>query len=107
MYHSHSKTERQVGQAMRVLQFSTRIAAMTNSPLDLRRHSQQTKKRLVIGGLALTFVLGTVLIAVTYGTPAAGCGLGFFAVALIPVALIFLVLSILQWIADRSQEHKP
>jgi hypothetical protein len=79
---------------------------MTTPPLDLRRHSQQTKKRLVIGGLALTFILGTVLIAVTYGTPAAGCGVAFFVVALIPVGLIFLVLAILQWLADRSQERK-
>jgi hypothetical protein len=78
---------------------------MTTPPVDLRKHSQQTKRRFVYGGLALTFVLGTLLIALTYGTPAAGCGLAFFLLALIPVALIGLVLFVLQWIADRAEKH--
>jgi hypothetical protein len=78
---------------------------MAHSPVDIRKHSRQTKKRLVAGGLGLVIVFGTILIAVTYGTPAAGCGLAFFLVALIPVALIILVLSLLQWIAERSEKN--
>jgi len=73
-------------------------------PVDIRKHSRQTKGRLIAGGLGLFFVVGTVLIAVTYGTPAAGCGLGFFLVAMIPVGLISLVLAGLQWLSDRSKK---
>ncbi len=75
------------------------------SPVDLRSHSRQTKRRLIAGGLGLFFVIGTILIAVTYGTPAAACGLGFFVVAMIPVALISLVLAGLQWVSDRSKKN--
>ncbi len=73
-------------------------------PVDLRGHSRQTSRRLIAGGLGLFFVFGTILIAVTYGTPAAVCGLAFFVVAMIPVALISLVLAGLQWISDRSKK---
>ena len=69
--------------------------------MDLRRHSRQTKSRLVVGGLLLTFGLGTILIAVTYGIPAAGCGLSLLLAAMIPVGLIGLVLFLLQWLAQR------
>ena len=74
------------------------------SPVDLRGHSRQTKRRLIAGGLGLFFVIGTILIAVTYGTPAAVCGLAFFVLAMIPVALISLVLAGLQWISDRAKK---
>jgi hypothetical protein len=77
---------------------------MSVPPVDLRYHARQTKRRLIAGGLGLFFVIGTVLIAVTYGTPAAGCGLGFFLVAMIPIGLISLVLVGLQWISDRSRQ---
>ena len=75
---------------------------MANPTVDLRQHARQTRRRLILAGLGLTFALGTVLIAFTYGTPAAGCGLAFFLAAMIPVALIALVLFILQWIVDRA-----
>ncbi len=77
---------------------------MGEPPVDLRSHSRQTQRRLIAGGLGLFFVIGTILIAVTYGTPAAACGLGFFVLAMIPVALISLVLAGLQWITDRSKK---
>ncbi|MBN2085954.1 MAG: hypothetical protein JW748_12110 [Anaerolineales bacterium] len=71
-------------------------------PVDLRNHSRQTKRRLMAGGLALFFVVGTVFIAATYGTPAAGCGLAFFLAALMPIGLIGLVLAGLQWVLERA-----
>jgi predicted phage tail protein len=77
---------------------------MSIPPVDLRHHARQTKRRLFAGGLGLVFVVGTVLIAVTYGTPAAGCGVAFFLVALIPIGLISLVLAGLQWISNRSKQ---
>jgi len=80
---------------------------MAKPPVDLRKHARETKKRLIGAGLGMIFGLGTILIAFTYGTPAAGCGLAFFLVALIPVVLIALVLYLLQWIAVRSQRNGP
>ena len=50
--------------------------------------------------MVLTIILGSVLIAVTYGTPAAGCGLAFFLAAMIPVGLISLALFLFQWLAE-------
>jgi SNF family Na+-dependent transporter len=79
---------------------------MIHPPVDLRKHARQTKRRLILAGLGLAFILGTILIAFTYGTPAAGCGLAFFLVAMIPVALIGLVLFVLQWITDRSTKDR-
>jgi hypothetical protein len=75
---------------------------MGKPPIDLRRHARQTKTRLVAGGLVLIFVVGIALIALTYGTPAAGCGLAFLLLAMIPVGLVSLVLFVLQWMADRT-----
>jgi Na+/proline symporter len=76
---------------------------MPTPPIDLRKHAKQTKKRLVWAGLGLIFVVGVVLIALTYGTPAAGCGLAFFLAAMVPVALVILVLYFLQWLVDRTK----
>jgi hypothetical protein len=101
MYHSHSKTERQVGGNRAVIQFSTGDNPMPVPSVDLRQHARHTKKRLVLAGLGLIFIVGTVLIAATYGTPAAGCGLAFFLAAMVPVTLVILVLYFLQWLADR------
>ncbi|MGB7537975.1 MAG: hypothetical protein WBM17_05515 [Anaerolineales bacterium] len=76
---------------------------MSVPPVDIRHHARQTRRRLIAGGLGLFFVIGSVLIAVTYGTSAAVCGLAFFLLAMIPIGLISLVLFGLQWISDRSK----
>jgi hypothetical protein len=76
-------------------------AEMQKEPTDLRKHSRQTRRRLILGGLGLIFVVGLALIALTYGTPAAACGFSFFLIALLPVGLILLIMAILQWLADR------
>ena len=77
---------------------------MNRPPIDLRDHARQTKKRIVAAGLVLVILFGTVLIALIYGTPAAGCGLTFFAAMLIPVASIVLILFILERFLDRSDK---
>ena len=76
---------------------------MPQNPLDLRKYSAQTKNRLVWVGLALIGLLGLLLITLTYGTPAAGCGAVVFFAALLPVGLIILFLRLLQWIVNRSK----
>jgi Na+/proline symporter len=74
---------------------------MSKPIIDLRRYSQETKKRLIWGGLALIFIVGLALIALTYGTPSALCGLAFLLLGLLPIALILLILAVLQWLTNR------
>jgi TRAP-type C4-dicarboxylate transport system permease small subunit len=74
-------------------------------PIDLRKYTAQTKNRLVWVGVGLIGFLGILLILLTYGTPAAGCGAAFFLIAAMPVGLILLFLRILQWIVDRSKKN--
>ncbi len=78
---------------------------MSKNPIDLRKYAAQTKNRLVWMGLALIGLVGILLIILTYGTPAAGCGAAIFLGALIPVGLILLFLRLLQWIVDRSGKN--
>lgn len=77
---------------------------MSKPLIDLREHSRQTKRHLILGGLGLVLLVGVGLIALTYGTPAAVCGLTALLVALVPVALILLILAVLQWLADRADK---
>jgi hypothetical protein len=74
---------------------------LTEEPMDLRRHAAQTRRRLIMGGLFLILVVGAGLIAITYGTPAAACGISVFLIALVPVFLIVCFLALLQWILRR------
>ena len=72
---------------------------------DLRKYTKQTNVRLGIGAALLLLVVGTGLIYYIYGLSAAVGGLLCLLAALAPIALIFLSLSILDWIqkrADRS-----
>jgi len=78
---------------------------VSKKPFDLRKYSAQTKNRLVWIGLGLIGLLGILLIVLTYGTPAAGCGTAVFLGALVPVGLIILFLRLLQWIVDRSEKN--
>lgn len=76
---------------------------MDKAPTDLRRHSAQTRRRFIIGGLILILAVGSALIAITYGTPAAVCGIAFFLAAMVPVAIVSLFLFFLQWIVGRTE----
>lgn len=75
---------------------------MSEQPTDLRRYAAQTRRRIILGGLLLIIGAGAILIALTYGTPAAICGVSVFLIALVPVAIIALFLFLLQWIVRRA-----
>jgi fatty acid desaturase len=77
---------------------------MTRPPKDLRQYSSQTRRRLILGGLALIVLVGTALVAFTYGTPAAACAVGFFLIALVPALLIVAFLFVIQWIVQRAED---
>jgi hypothetical protein len=68
---------------------------------DLRKYIRQTNLHLVAGALVLLFIIGDGLIYIFYGSNAAGMGLICLLIGMMPVALVFLVLLLLDWIAKR------
>ncbi len=69
---------------------------------DLRRYAKQTNIRLIIGGMAILVIIGDGLILLFYGRDAAVMGLLCLLVGLLPLLLIWVVLSILEWVVRRS-----
>lgn len=69
---------------------------------DLRSYMKDTNVRLVIGALALLFIVGDGLIWLIYGFGAAMMGLLCMLGAFIPIGLIFLFLFVTDWIVKRA-----
>jgi hypothetical protein len=72
---------------------------------DLRRYARQTNTRLILGGILLLFVVGDGLIYLIYGRGPALMGLVCLAAGLSPLLLIWLVLSVLEWIVGRADRE--
>jgi hypothetical protein len=69
---------------------------------DLRKYAKQTNVRLGAGAFLLLFVVGIGLIYWLYGPAAAIMGATCLLGALIPIAMIFLSLWLLDWIRKRA-----
>ena len=69
---------------------------------DLRRFARQTRTRLLIGMFLLLFLVGEGLIYFFYGREAALMGFVCLLGALVPVALIVIVLAVMDWIVNRA-----
>ncbi len=69
---------------------------------DLRQYARQTNVRLALGGILLLFLVGAGLIYVFYGRSAAIFGLACLAAALSPLVLIWLALTVIDWIVRRA-----
>ncbi len=69
---------------------------------DLRKYTQQTNFRLIIGALLILFIVGVGLIYVIYGSGAALMGLLCLLAGLTPIVLIVLSLAVLDWIQKRA-----
>jgi hypothetical protein len=69
---------------------------------DLRKYAKQTNVRLGVGAVLLLLIVGTLLIYYIYGLGAAMGGLLCILAALVPIALIFISLEILDWIQKRA-----
>ena len=69
---------------------------------DLRSYMKDTNVRLVIGALALLFIVGDGLIWIIYGFGAAMMGLLCMLGAFVPIGLIFLFLFVTDWIVKRA-----
>jgi hypothetical protein len=69
---------------------------------DLRRYARSTERRLVLGVLALFFVLGDGLVFIFYGREAGILALICTALGLGPVGLIAFSLWVLEMLSRRS-----
>ena len=72
---------------------------------DLREYARQTNTRLIVGGILLLFIVGDGLIYIIYGPGAAISGLLCLGVGLVPILLIMLVMTVIDWVvkhADRD-----
>jgi len=69
---------------------------------DLRRYAQQTHARLIVGGILLLFLVGDGLIYIIYGRGAATFGFVCLLAGLAPLILIWLALSMIDWIVRRA-----
>lgn len=72
---------------------------------DLRKYARQTNVRMAVGMALLLVIGGTILIYFIYGMGAAVGALLCLLAALVPIGLIFLSLTLLDWIqkhANRS-----
>ena len=72
---------------------------------DQREYAKQTNIRLGVGAALLLFIIGTALIWFIYGFGAAMMGLLCLVAALVPVALIFFSLQLLDWINKRANRE--
>ena len=71
---------------------------------DLRELGRQTQTRLILGGLALLFIVGGGLIWLIYGRSAAALGIGCMAFGLLPVLAIWAILQVLDWVSREREE---
>lgn len=69
---------------------------------DLRKYMKDTNVRLIVGALALLFIVGDGLIALIYGWGAALLGLLCMLGAFVPIGLILLLLNLSDWILKRA-----
>ena len=69
---------------------------------DVRRYMKDTNVRLVVGALALLFIVGDGLIWLIYGFGAAVMGLLCMLGAFVPIGLILLFLKLSDWIVKRA-----
>jgi len=70
---------------------------------DLRRYARQTNTRLIVGGVLLLFVVGDGLIYLIYGPEAALLGMICLVAGLSPLLLIWLALTVVEWISRRAR----
>ncbi len=69
---------------------------------DLRKYAKDTNVQLLFGAFVSLFIIGIGLIWWIYGPGAAVMGFVCLLGALVPIALIFLVLYFSDWILKRA-----
>jgi multisubunit Na+/H+ antiporter MnhB subunit len=69
---------------------------------DLRKYAKQTNVQLGVGAFLLLFIVGVGLIYIIYGAGAAITGFLCLLAGVTPLVLIYLSLSLLDWIQKRA-----
>ncbi len=72
---------------------------------NLRDYARQTNVRLVVGALVLLLVVGDGLIYAIYGPGAALTGLLCIAAGLVPILLILLFFTVMEWVVKRANRE--
>ena len=72
---------------------------------DLRRYSQQTNIRLLVGFFILLVLVGVGLIYLFMGRNAAVMGLVCIGLALAPAILIWGLLAAMGWLVKKERER--
>lgn len=72
--------------------------------MDERAYRNRLERELIAGGLIIGFVIGIGGIYLLWGIGAAETGLLCFGGFLVVVVLVWGVLTLFGWIADRGQE---
>ena len=70
---------------------------------DLRRYTRETNIRLLAGFLLLLFLVGGGLIYLFFGLEAALLGVVCLVLGLLPLLIIWLLLSALDWLLKRGE----
>jgi biotin transporter BioY len=73
---------------------------------DLRKYTQSTVFRLILGGAIIIFVLGAILIAIFYGINSALFGLLCLLAALIPVGIIALIFILINRYVESERKKQ-
>jgi len=73
---------------------------------DLRKYSETTTFRVIVGGIILTFTLGLILISVFYGINSAIFGMVCLASALFPIGLIILAIFAIKRYVERQNRKQ-
>jgi len=71
---------------------------------DLRRYASQTNIRLLAGFFLLLIVVGDGLIYIVYGGAAALSGLLCILASVVPLLLVWLVMTLLEIIVKHTRE---
>lgn len=72
---------------------------------DLRRYARQTNARLLVGFLAILFIVGNGLIWFFYGREAALMGVVCLTAGLAPLVLIVLSLLLIEWLVKKANQN--
>jgi hypothetical protein len=71
-------------------------------PTNVRQHRQQTERRLAIAVVLSLLLLGGGLIGLIYGTGAAVMGLSCLILGCAVFALLWFIVSLMEWWTSRE-----
>jgi hypothetical protein len=67
------------------------------------QHQAATERQLIIGGIALTLLIGLTFVAFTYGQGAFVCALGAFGLVGVMIVMVWLALKVIEWAGGKDE----